>query len=207
MNGKTTDENFRKAYAIVILDAQETKNNAKKPTIALSAQTVAAPVVPVNFVGTGVEDDPYVIEVAPSTWVQLTATPSVEAGTLQTNTAKWTVVDKPNLSRTGNVIQAQAPDTVYDAGTKAPVTKLVYSIVKMGGELVITGIDSGAAAVTGLAVTGDTATGDDAAALAAGNKLSNVSTSKELWAATPVKAIGGTGAIPQTLSTHWMALT
>ena len=128
LNGKFGDANFRNAYVIVILNAQEKKDNAEAPTAALSVQTVAAPIVPVAFKGNGTASNPYVIEVEPSTWVQLTATPSVKEGTLQTATAKWTVVGNASLNRAGNVIQAQAPATAYDETDKTPVTKLVYSI-------------------------------------------------------------------------------
>ncbi|WP_300819096.1 hypothetical protein, partial [uncultured Oscillibacter sp.] len=128
LNGKFGDANFRNAYVIVILNAQEKKNNAEAPTAALSVQTVAAPIVPVPFKGNGTESDPYVILAEPSTWVQLTATPSVKEGSLQTATAKWTVVNNASLNRAGNVIQAQAPAKAYDETDKTTVTKLVYSI-------------------------------------------------------------------------------
>ena len=128
LNGKFGDANFRNAYVIVILNAQEKKSNAEAPTAALSVQTVAAPIVPVPFKGNGTESDPYIILAEPSTWVQLTATPSVKEGSLQTATAKWTVVGNASLNRAGNVIQAQAPATAYDETDKTPVTKLVYSI-------------------------------------------------------------------------------
>ena len=104
LNGKFGDANFRNAYVIVILNAQEKKNNAEAPTAALSVQTVAAPIVPVPFKGNGTERDPYIILAEPSTWVQLTATPSVKEGSLQTATAKWTVVGNASLNRAGNVL-------------------------------------------------------------------------------------------------------
>ena len=128
LNGKFGDANFRNAYVIVILNAQEKKDNAEAPTAALSVQTVAAPIVPVPFKGNGTESDPYIILAEPSTWVQLTATPSVKEGSLQTATAKWTVVGNASLNRAGNVIQAQAPAKAYDETDKSTVTKLVYSI-------------------------------------------------------------------------------
>ena len=129
LNGKFGDAGFRNAYVIVILDADAKKDSAEAPTARLSVQTVAAPIVPVSFTGNGTEKAPYIIEVDPSTWVELTATPSVSSGSLQTNTAKWTVVGNANLGATGNTIRAQAPATAYDAEAEDPaVTKLVYSI-------------------------------------------------------------------------------